>query len=441
MSSPLRMPVGEVVRRLRRDGVKPLAQRAVLKLADRLGAQQADSPIAVEDIVSSGEIARVIRTAAPALAAVRTAGPQRVAFVIAPPGLGSGGHTTLFRMVAALAARGHRCTLALYDPRRSGIERHRDRIAAGWPWLGVGAGAGDGAPRGAGAPAVEVVDAHDGLAGFDAVVASSWQSAHVAAGRAAGSARLLYFIQDFEPYFYPRGALYALAEDTYRFGMANIALGHMVDACLAEIGAPHETVPFGLDTAGYGRPEAGYPQRRGVTAYVRIANDRRGYLLARAALERFHALRPEQPIHVYGDTVADWPFPAIEHGHLTPAQLDALYRSVCGGLALSFTNVSLIAGEMLASGARPVLNDHPYARADLPHPDAVWAEPTPAGLAAALAAVVERAGEPVAAADTVDWALTAERVAALVEGGAAAEAAAGHPRPEGLARHPEAVLR
>ena len=49
--------------------------------------------------------------------------------------------------------------------------------------------------------------------------------------------RRLYFIQDFEPYFYGRGSMYSLAEDSYRFGFRCIALGQMVAGTLrSEVG-------------------------------------------------------------------------------------------------------------------------------------------------------------------------------------------------------------
>jgi hypothetical protein len=58
---------------------------------------------------------------------------------------------------------------------------------------------------------------------------------------------------------------------------------------------------------------------------------------------------------------------------------------------MSFTNISLVAEEMLAAGAIPIMNDSPLARANLSHPEAVWARSTPGGIASALASVVESA--------------------------------------------------
>jgi len=404
--------VGGVLRVLRTEGAGGLARRAVLRAYHRLDAGAAAPDIHPADIWSSGD-------ARPTAPARPIDGPARIAWLCRAPAAGSGGHTTLFRMIAGMSARGHRNTIALYDPQRGDPLRHTGVIAAHWPWLGV-------------PDRVAIADAAAGLAGFDAVVASSWATAHVAARHAPAGARVFYFIQDFEPYFYPRGALYALAEDTYRFGFVNIALGDMVGSELDAIGAPAHRVPFGVDTGVYRR--AGDAPRHGISVYVRRNNDRRGYLLARAAVERFHERHPEHDIHVYGDAVGDWAVPVVSHGTLAPAELDALYNRVVGGLALSFTNISLIAAEMLAAGAIPVINDARSARADLSNPYAVWAAPTPAALADALCTLVESgdvARRSLAASrhrETV-WSDTQAAVAELIEGELA--------RPSGSSADPE----
>ena len=148
---------------------------------------------------------------------------------------------------------------------------------------------------------------------------------------------------------------------------------------------------------------------------------RRGYLLGRLALEEFHRRHPEHELHVYVDPVRDWTIPVIRHERLSPTELNALYNRTCAGLALSFTNISLVAEEMLAAGTVPVVNDSRYSRADLPSPQAVFAPPTPRGLADALCAIVEAAdpaGRAAAAAASVrtdGWAPAQAVVRAAIE--------------------------
>lgn len=202
--------------------------------------------------------------------------------------------------------------------------------------------------------------------------------------------RRLYFIQDFEPYFYARGSMYSLAEDTYRFGFRNIALGEMVGRLLrSDVGVSPDVTEFGCDTSVY-RPLRGRV-RNGVVLYARPGVSRRGYWLARLALTQFHNLHPEVTIHLYGSEVGDLPFPVTQHGRLAPTDLNELYNSCIAGLALSFTNISLVAEEMLAAGTVPVVNDSVHSRADLANQHVAWAMPTPHGIAAALSAAVMRA--------------------------------------------------
>ncbi|MET0713566.1 MAG: glycosyltransferase family 1 protein, partial [Mycetocola sp.] len=117
---------------------------------------------------------------------------------------------------------------------------------------------------------------------------------------------------------------------------------------------------------------------------------RRGFSLARLALQRFHDLHPEVEIRIYGDEVKGLPFPATQYGRLKPEELNGLYNSSIAGLAMSFTNISLVAEEMLAAGTIPVVNDSVHSRADLANEHVMWATPTPYGIATALSAVVER---------------------------------------------------
>ncbi|KQY96980.1 glycosyl transferase group 1 [Microbacterium sp. Root53] len=352
---------------LRREGARAAALRVVRRIETRLDPAGPGLGLPDADVADSAELDLALPAHRP-----ERGTPLTIGWVVAPPSAGSGGHTTLFRMIEAVEAAGHRCVVLL-DERHGADPRDRERVIRDW-WPRVRA---------------EVRDARAGDWGVDAAVASSWETAHVLASRGREPMRRLYFVQDFEPWFHPRGAAYALAEDTYRFGFRTIALGEAVaEALRREIGIAPDVTPFGCDTAVY-RPLPG-ARREGVVAYARPGVPRRGWELARLALARFHELRPDVPIHVYGERVRDLPFPATLHGRLAPADLNALYARCVAGLAMSFTNISLVAEEMIAAGVVPVVADSPSARADLPGDAAAWARATPAGLARALAAAVER---------------------------------------------------
>ncbi len=366
---------------LREEGSLALAQRLARYAYLRLGAGVLNEPLYDDDIADSASLALAVPEARPDRST-----PLSVGWVTLPPSAGSGGHTTLFRMVEAVEAAGHRCVLYLYDRYGGDIAAQEQVIRTWWPNLRA-----------------EVRDAADGIRGVDAAVASSWDTAHILARRGTDPMRRLYFIQDFEPYFYAHGSMYALAEDSYRFGFRTIALGEMVAGLLRrEIGVDPDVTEFGCDTTVY-HPLDGH-ERTGVVLYARPEVPRRGYWMARLALERFHAMHPEVDIHLYGATVRGLRFPAVQHGRLSPSELNELYNTCIAGIAMSFTNISLVAEEMLAAGTIPVVNDSPNSRADLANPHVAWAPPTPQGIASALSAAVtrsDRAGAATAAAASV----------------------------------------
>ncbi|PYI68361.1 glycosyl transferase group 1 [Arthrobacter livingstonensis] len=401
--------LGRLVDQLRLHGTGSVARRvckrSIERLADRLQLGELDFPLRDGDVADSGMMAF------PDLGAKEAGGGAggklNIGWVCAPPQQGSGGHTTLFRMIAAMMEQGHHCTILLYDKNSDDVSHHEGVIRNGWPWLGA-----------------DVLSATAPTGFLDVVIASSWQSAHVVASRMSAVPHKFYFIQDFEPYFYPRGALYALAEDTYRFGFKNIALGDMVAGSIrSECGAPiHATVPFGCDNHIYHatpRPANG-GARNGVVFYAKKSADRRGYLLGKKALEIFGRNNPGQVIHVYGDNVAGWDVPVVSHGNLPPGELNDLYNTTVASLVMSFTNISLVAGELISAGNIPVMNDSALARLDLDSPHAVWATATPYHLASALEAAIAypdiaARAKAAAASVQISWQESSELLCRVIE--------------------------
>ena len=364
------MSVSRVLRKLRAlssgGGRRRALTSVTREVAARLGPDLIQAFVRTEGLCDPSQV----RLQVPRVRPERTR-KLRIAWVTTPPDKGSGGHTTMFRMVQALEAAGHECVLALHNPYDSDLAERTQIIREGWPAIRAG-----------------VASLPDGLDGADAAIATAWQTAHALARHGTAPMRRLYFVQDYEPLFYPRGSEAALAELSYRFGYRTIALGDMVAGHLrGEIGIDPDVVPFGCDTDVY--QLSGVHDRSGMVFYTVPGAARRGYLLNLLALEQFHHEHPDQPIHAYGGTRrARLPFPVVWHGRVTPNELNALYNRSIAGLAMSFTNISLVAEEMLAAGCIPVVNDSADARADLPNPHVAWTSPTPQAIAARLGELV-----------------------------------------------------
>lgn len=382
-----------------RVGPRGVLQRVAARLYRRTGARDLEFHLASDDMLSDIPDELPVPAAAP-----ERGTPLTVGWVMSPPTIGSGGHTTLFRMIEGLEARGYRCVVFVYDKHGTDLRTLTQTIRRGWPRVRA-----------------SVRDARGQIGGVDAVVASSWESAHVVARRATSPMRRLYFVQDFEPYFYGHGAEYELAAMTYRLPMTIIALGEMLGEMLHRAaGVRARVVPFGCDSSSYAPPAREEP-RSGIVFFSRPDVARRGYLIARAALELFERAHPEQPIHVYGSAPTGLSVPHVFHGRLTVPELNALYGRTIGGLAMSFSNITLVAEEMLAAGNIPVVNDLELAHLVLPNPHVVWAQPTPGSLARALGAVVSSpdiAERAAAAASSVvgrSWEPTIEAVLDIIE--------------------------
>lgn len=386
----------EAWRVLRDGGPRELAQRVSRVAYRQLSASSLEFPLDLNDVADS----RDLTFATPLQRPVRGA-PLTLGWICVPPGPGSGGHTTLFRMVEAAEAAGHTCVLYFYDRFRGELARHEEVLRKHWPEVQA-----------------EVRSVTSGLESLDAYVASGWQTAHVLAARSEVPTRRLYLVQDYEPFFYARGTEYALAEDTYRFGFRCIAVGWMVaDILKDKFGINAELAEHGCDHSVYRLTNG--RNRNGVVFFARPGVARRGFELGILALREFNQRHPEQHIHMFGDTAAPVPFPAIKHGFLAPRQLGELYNECRAGIVMSFTNVSLVPAEMIACGAIPIIGNLRGIRADLDSSHARWTAPTPHALADELCSAVEKLeptpAEVAASIEATDWESSRRVVVKAVE--------------------------
>lgn len=375
MRLPALVPRARQLRRLMaREGLRGVALRMLHRLERGLAAGRFEGPdLRDDDVVDSG----ALPTARPPLIVVDR--PLRIGWITSPPAGGSGGHTTIFRMVSGLEAAGHTCRLALYDVHDGDVAAHAARVRQYWPGMRAA-----------------VADVRDGLPDLDAWVATSWETAHVLAARPGAGGHRFYFVQDYEPHFYARGSQYGLAEDTYRFGLHGITAGRWLsDELSARFGMVCDPFDFGADTDVYTLDPAAV--RDGVVFYAKPDVPRRAFVLGVHALARFAAVHPQVPIHLFGEHVAGLPFPARSHGRLSPAGLNVLYNTCRVGLSLSMTNVSLIPWELLASGVTPVVNDADHNRRVLDNDHVAWSADTPSALAATMTTAYATAADPAVA--------------------------------------------
>jgi len=296
-------------------------------------------------------------------------------WVMPPPGRGSGGHTTIFRFMRYIEQAGHTCRIYLYADGGGGstapIEAVMDsfpRVKAKMYWLNEGE---------------EMLPA-------EAIMATSWETAY-AVYNSGITAKKLYFVQDYEPYFYPVGSFYSLAENTYKMAFHGITAGNWLATKLTrDFGMKTDHFDFGADRSIY--KHENNRQRKEVMFYARPFTERRGFELGVIALDIFHRKHPDYKINFIGWDVSDYeiPFPYNNLKVLETDELNAVYNRCAAGLVMSMTNMSLLPLELLSSGSIPVVNDGENNRMVSDNPFITYAAADPVSLANKLSEVVSR---------------------------------------------------
>jgi glycosyltransferase involved in cell wall biosynthesis len=407
-----RLPVvrGNMLRKasriLREDGASVLAHRAGRYVRRQLPSRpEVELPVSLDDVLAADygvAAAMALHHGRPRPRA--TSGKLTVNWVIAPIAKGAGGHSTLLRFVRSLESQGHTCNLILYDVRSVQSVREANAIVRRH------------------FPAMRAtVRGIERLAECDALVATSWQTAYPVFN-AQAEATKYYFVQDYEPMFYPAGTLHALAENTYRFGLLGITAGRWLAYKLSrDFGMSCDHFDFGSDAGRY-RFENPSPRRK-VLFYARPRTPRRGFELGVLALARFALTNPDYEINFVGEPINHrLPFAFVNHGVLRVDELNALYNECAVALVISLTNMSLLPLELLATGCIPVLNDAESNRMVVDNPDIVYADAAPHSLARALQDVISRADLPRDAAraaqavESVGWGDAEAKVERILTG-------------------------
>jgi hypothetical protein len=378
------------------EGVSELANRLKQAAAERLASATLPLPVEKRDVLAA-DLSRPFQPEVP-----RIDSNQKIVvnWVTIPARARSGGHTTIFRVIRYLQSHGYSNRLYFYNVYQSDF-RYYESIARDYYGF---EGPISSIDRG-------IEDAH-------AIVATSWPTAYpVYNARCAG--KRFYFVQDFEPLFYPVGALSLLAENTYRMGFHAITAGGWLAEKLAgEFDVVADSFAFGCDTSRYFLQDA---KRSGIVFYVRPEAARRGVELGLMALELFASRHPHIEIHLYGAKMGKLPFRYVNHGRIGPDELNRLYNICYAGLSLSFTNVSLVPHEMLAAGCIPIVNDAVQNRKVLDNPFVRYVAPCPHALVSELETIinnsdVESAAKMAAASVRfTSWDDASSRVASIIE--------------------------
>jgi len=264
-------------------------------------------------------------------------GPLTIAWIVPVWSIGSGGHTTLFRLVRQMEQRGHRCAVYLFDPEhkesRAGGQL-RDEIREHFVEID--------------APVFRDLSR---FGGADVAIATEWRTAFPLRDL-PGCREKVYMVQDDEPQFYATSSQSIWAEESYRMGYRCIAYTPwMADILRDKWGLEAHYFECGTDTDVYefAGEEGRDPSL--VALYARGETQRRAVELALAGLATAFERRPDLRVVAFGSNLeVGGPLPLEDRGVQPPRELAQLYRQASVGVVFSLTTHSLVAHEMMASG-------------------------------------------------------------------------------------------
>ena len=237
------------------------------------------------------------------------------------------------------------------------------------------------------------------LPASDISIATFWTSAYLLL-RAKNTTGKFYFIQDFEPLFYPAGAAYGLVEATYRLGYWGIANTNGLGTLLRDsYDMTVKSFQPAVDPKMF-YPAADRPQEPiKIFFYGRPGNPRNGFVLG---IEALKLIKKQFKQHVQivsaGGVWNPSDFGAkdvIENLGLLPTieGVAALYRKCHIGLVFMFTkHPSYQPIEMMASGMAVVANENSALRLLLRNMEnSLLVEPTVTSVAEAISCLVRDA--------------------------------------------------
>lgn len=259
-------------------------------------------------------------------------------WIIPEMGKGSGGHLNIFRFVSFLENMGFHNRIYLFNaPSLHDNESVSKFLKKYFPILD------------------ERVEAYWDVKYADfahATIATSWETAYFVKNF-DNTISKFYFVQDYEPFFFPHGSYYELAKNTYRFGFRGITAGDWIkDKLISEFNMKAESFGFSYDKELY-VPFKKKSNTKRVFFYARPVTPRRDFELGLFALKLLCEKMPEVEVVFAGWDISEFeiPFKYKDLGIMSVDKLSKVYSQCDLCLMISNTNLSLLPLEVMASNS------------------------------------------------------------------------------------------
>ena len=280
---------------------------------------------------------------------------------------GSGGHRTIFQNVNALIKNGYHCDVYIGD-----FNRHTPNELYRMINDYYGEFNGD-----------VFSDWNKPLKEYDVCVATAYNSAPIV--NKIDCPKKMYFIQDFEPYFFPIGTEYIVAENTYKYNFYGITIGKWLSHKMRnEYNLKTNYFHFCADLNVYHKLDK-INKENAICLIFQPDKPRRCDLIALKALQIVQKIQPDVKIYTFGSQPCIINNLLVEQLGIIPIEkCNELYNKCSVGLCMSASNPSRIPFEMMASGLPVVELYRDNNLYDFPNDGVLLADSTPEALATAL---------------------------------------------------------
>ncbi len=297
---------------------------------------------------------------------------------------GAGGHMTIFRIASYLEKFGHNVRFLVQNPsvHKTGAAALETINKHFQPFSGT----------------VQLFQGKTPDAQGDALIATDRFTCYPVNAMNRFT-RKFYFVQDFEPSFYPVGTEALLSEATYHYDFDCLCAGEWLHRKMSDqFGRWSMSWPLAFDGNIYhlGQGES-IRQKNRIALYARYVTPRRAVELAFMALEILKNRNIDFEVDFFGWKLGklDVDFQYRDHGILKSAELAKLYRESAIGVVFSATNHSLVNREMMACGLPVIDLNLDTVRSIFPAGTIALANPTPEDIADVMERLLSNEDERV----------------------------------------------
>lgn len=264
-------------------------------------------------------------------------------WVIPPLGIGSGGLLNIFRAISIISNHGIKNRIYVIGGDENTPSSVMKDFVKTYYQIDLGNN--------------EIFPTYKLMEYADAVIATSWITAYVVRNFNNAISKF-YFVQDFEPFFYPVGSNYYLAENTYKFGFKGITAGGWLRDKLNE--------EYGMDTMGFRfaydkhlySPKVKKDKKKRIFFYARPFTERRGFEIGVMAFSLLAKRMSDFEVVFAGQSLDDYvlDFEYKDLGIVELKNLCDLYSQCDICVVVSSTNLSLLPIEIMASNSVVMCN-------------------------------------------------------------------------------------